>query len=558
MIQIPLLWVLIGVLAAIIPTSLLLFRQRQQAVARLRQRCFELESALEEQQLLRDHERWLEDRLGQYQHIVAALTDAVSFVDRDYIYRVINNEYLRRTGKSRDAVVGHSVAELMGEEVFQNIIKPELDRCMNEEPIHYQAWFDFPITGRRCVDVRYSPYRDEHGVVSGAVVSSRDITALKQAEEAIAESQNELRVIYDSVPVMICQLDNDRKVLEANAYFRSFTGWPDHPIALSEKACGILGCVNSLDDPRGCGFGPNCKTCPLRLAIIDTFQTGKTNIGIEYKTKLLIDRNLKDIFLFCSTALMKKQDRDVVLLSMVDITRRKQAEEALQRSLQEKEVLLREVHHRVKNNFASIISLVELQHQEVTDPSTSALLTQLTQRFRSMALVHEMLYQSDRLDQIDFHRYLQNLSHSLQEAFSPSDAIRVHATAPGVWMSLDQAIPCGLIVNELVTNAFKYAFPEHKPYSKVNNCEIQVSAKWDGKVYNINVADNGVGLPDTLDWMNASSLGLRLVRMLGRHQLQGRIELDRTAGARFSLWFNAKSWQGSVQDDQGNDSDRRR
>jgi two-component sensor histidine kinase len=220
------------------------------------------------------------------------------------------------------------------------------------------------------------------------------------------------------------------------------------------------------------------------------------------------------------------------------------------------EVLLREVHHRVKDNFASIISLLELQHQDIIDPATSELLTQLIQRLRSMALVHEMLYQSDRLDQVDFHRYLQNLSHSLQEAFSPSGAIRVHATAPGVWMSLDHAIPCGLIVNELVTNAFKYAFPRHKPCSTVENFEIQVSANCDGKIYNLNVTDNGVGLPDTLDWMNAPSLGLRLVRMLGQHQLQGRIELDRTAGARFSLWFNAKPWQGSVQDEQGNDFDR--
>jgi PAS domain S-box-containing protein len=482
----------------------------------------------------------MEHALRQYEFIVTALPDAVSFVDRDYIYRVINNEYLRRTGKSRDVLVGHSVAEVTGEEVFQNIIKPELDRCLNDEPVHYQTWFDFPTTGQRFVDVHYSPYRDEHGVVSGVVVSARDITSLKQTEEAIAESQNELKTIYDSVPVMICQLNNHRKVIEANQYFRSFTGWPDHPIALSEKACGVLGCVNSLDDPRGCGFGPNCKTCSLRLAIIDTLQTGKTHTGIEYKTKLIIKGVLKDIVLFCSTALIKKHDQDVALLSMIDITGRKQMEEALNRSLQEKEVLLREVHHRVKNNFASIIGLVELQHQGVTDPLTSALLTQLTQRLRSMALVHEMLYQSESLDQIDFHRYVQSLCHSLQDAFSPSGVIRVQAAAPGVWMSLDHAIPCGLIVNELVTNAFKYAFPDYKPYSEADYCEIQVSAHWDGKVYNVIVADNGVGLPDTLDWMNAPSLGLLLVRMLGRHQLQGRIELDRTSGAHFSLWFNGK------------------
>jgi PAS domain S-box-containing protein len=470
---------------------------------------------------------------------------------------VINDEYLKRTGKRCEALVGHSVAEVMGEEVFQTVVRPELDRCLNEESVHYQAWFDFAVHGRRFVDVHYSPYRDEQGLIVGAVVSSRDITSLKQAEEAIIESKNELKMVYDSIPVMICQVNHQRKVLEANEYFKSFTGWPDHPISFSEKACGVLGCVNSLDDPRGCGFGPNCKICSLRLAMMDTLKTGKTHTGIEYKTRLLIDGALNDIFLLCSTALIQKNHQDIVLLSMIDITGRKSMEEALQRSLHEKEILLREVHHRVKNNFAAIISLVELQSQSVADAPPSTLLTQLIQRLRSMALVHEMLYRSDSLEQIDFGRYLQTLGQSLQDSFSPNGAIRLQVTAPGVWMSLDNAIPCGLIVNELVTNAFKYAFPGGQSRLGADHCEIQVSATWDGKRYTVTTADNGVGLPDTLDWTSAPSLGLLLVRMLGRHQLQGHIELDRTEGTCFALRFSANPRDGSVHHEQGNHSDRR-
>jgi PAS domain S-box-containing protein len=223
----------------------------------------------------------------------------------------------------------------------------------------------------------------------------------------------------------------------------------------------------------------------------------------------------------------------------IDITDRKQAEEALQRALDEREVLLREVHHRVKNNLASIVSLIELQQQGVTDPSALDLLRQLGQRVRATALVHEMLYRAERLDRIDFHRYLQALGYSLQDAFSPDGAIRLQTQAPDVWIELDQAMACGLLVNELVTNAFKYAFPHGQPRPGNQRCEIQVSAMQEGADYTLTIADNGVGLPDGLDWRQAKGLGLVLVRMLGQHQLRGRIDVNRIAGTVFTLRFPA-------------------
>jgi PAS domain S-box-containing protein len=237
-----------------------------------------------------------------------------------------------------------------------------------------------------------------------------------------------------------------------------------------------------------------------------------------------------------------------------DITERKQLEKKLRRSLDEKEVLFREVHHRVKNNFAAIISLVELHHENVTDLSTSALLTQLTQRLRSMSLVHELLYESESLDQIDFHRYLQTLTSYLQDAFNPDGAIRLEANAPGVWMSLDHAIPCGLIVNELVTNALKYAFPGGQPRTGTDGCEIQVVAHGDQTAYTLIIADNGVGFPEGLNGTNSPHLGLRLVHMLGQHQLQGRIEFDCTSGTRFTLRFQRPpSATSSSKEDTGLD-----
>ena len=367
----------------------------------------------------------------------------------------------------------------------------------------------------------------------------REDSDRKRAERLIIESKNELQQIYDSVPVMICQLNPDRKVIEANAYFRSFTGWPDQPISLSEKACGVLGCINALDDPRGCGFGSNCKHCRLRLAIQDTLKTGCNHTGIEYQTLLMMAGVKTEIVLLCSTALVQKNNQNVILLSMIDITQHKQIEEELRRSLAEKETLLREVHHRVKNNLAAIISLLELQQDRSDHPHIRSVLMEMGNRFQSMALVHEMLYRSTHINEIDLSAYLQTLTGHLYSAFNPDRSIRIRIAADDVRMNLDTAIPCGLIVNELVVNAFKHAFPADQPRSSTTVDEITITAESNQLTYTLTVADNGVGLPADLDWTTTRSLGLRLVRMLGQHQLQGTIELDRAGGTRFTLRFGA-------------------
>ena len=199
------------------------------------------------------------------------------------------------------------------------------------------------------------------------------------------------------------------------------------------------------------------------------------------------------------------------------------------------------MHHRVKNNLAAIIDLLELQREGVTEAALARQLVELGNRIRSMALVHEMLYQSDNLNRIDFQEYLQTLVAHLRHALDPQGTIRIEVAATGIYLDLDTAIPCGLIVNELVINALKYAFPGHRPRLEASACEIAVTAAWDGAAYTLTVADNGVGLPAGLDWVTTRSLGLRLVRMLGQHQLGGQLELQGVRGTHFSLRFGSKA-----------------
>jgi PAS domain S-box-containing protein len=212
-------------------------------------------------------------------------------------------------------------------------------------------------------------------------------------------------------------------------------------------------------------------------------------------------------------------------------------EAALRTSLAEKEVLLKEVHHRVKNNLAAIMGLLDLEGQAMDDEPARTALAELSTRIRSMALVHEQLYQSENFSRIDFQEYLEALVAHLRSSYERSGDIHVSVIAVGVVMSLDTSVPCGLIITELVTNALKYAFPEGRVHPGAGGCKIAVSAEWDGSAYTLSVADNGVGLPAGMDWMNTKTLGLLLVRMLGQHQLQGQVELDRTGGTTFRLRF---------------------
>lgn len=234
--------------------------------------------------------------------------------------------------------------------------------------------------------------------------------------------------------------------------------------------------------------------------------------------------------------------------SETDITERKRADEALRTSLAEKEVLLKEVHHRVKNNLAAIMGLLALEGQALNDGPARTALAELSTRIRSMALVHEQLYRSEDLSRIKFKDYLEALIAHLRLSYECFGNIHVGVTAAGVVMGLDNAVPCGLLITELVTNAFKYAFPEGRPRPGACRCEIAVSAEWDGAAYLLSVADNGVGLPAEMDWRNTKTLGLVLVRMLGQHQLQGRIELDRDCGTAFRLRFSPKD-KGRMNDE---------
>ncbi len=225
-----------------------------------------------------------------------------------------------------------------------------------------------------------------------------------------------------------------------------------------------------------------------------------------------------------------------------DITDRKIMEEKINASLEEKKVLLREIHHRVKNNLAAILGLIEMERHNSTSSDYISLSKELANRILSMAIIHEQLYISESLSRINFQDYLETFIAHLNSTYHPSYPVKILINAKGIELDLDLAVPCALIINEMVTNSLKYAFPQGKPgVFGEQDCVISVSFKMIDSVNEITCTDNGVGIPNDLNWREAKSMGLRLIRMLGEHQLGGTLELDRSHGTSFKLVFKNKN-----------------
>jgi len=206
----------------------------------------------------------------------------------------------------------------------------------------------------------------------------------------------------------------------------------------------------------------------------------------------------------------------------------------LRTALQEKELLLKEIHHRVKNNLAVMSSLLNIQANSSQDPGVVSALHDSQSRLRALAMVHEVLYQSASPKEIEIEGYLGRLIETLIQAYGQAGSpIRFLVQAPELTLSAEQAGPLGLVINELVTNSLKYAFPDRRPG------QIAIRARLTApNGVHITVSDDGIGFPPDLDWRGVQSMGLKIVVNLVEGQLEGRIDLERRNGAAFTICFD--------------------
>ncbi len=214
----------------------------------------------------------------------------------------------------------------------------------------------------------------------------------------------------------------------------------------------------------------------------------------------------------------------------LEIAERKHAEAALSAALEERSVLLKEIHHRVKNNLQTVKSLLYLQSRQFDDPILLSALEDSQNRVHSMALVHELLYQTENLKRINFQKYISRLTDSLQSAYAARAKLHVQVD-DALYFNVDTAIPCGLIVNELVSNSLKYAFPD----GDTGNIWITATTDDSGHIVLV-IMDDGVGFPADIDPQKSPSLGLRLVQSL-THQLRATVHFSEGNGAKVTITF---------------------
>jgi PAS domain S-box-containing protein len=212
----------------------------------------------------------------------------------------------------------------------------------------------------------------------------------------------------------------------------------------------------------------------------------------------------------------------------------RKSEEQIKNALKEKEVLMKEIHHRVKNNLQVISSLLRLQSRDIKDKDDLELFKDSLSRIKSMAIIHEQLYQSEDQARVNFAHYVRNLTRQLSSEYnSDPGTITVNIVINDILLNINTAIPCGLIINELVSNAFKHAFPDGKS-GEINVLMHHVN----GNEFELTVSDNGIGFPEDRDFRKTESFGMHLVIILVS-QLDGTIELDRANGTAFKILF----WQ---------------
>jgi len=325
-----------------------------------------------------------------------------------------------------------------------------------------------------------------------------DITEKKKAEEELVRSEREKSAIFATISEHVLELRPDLTVVWANRAAIE---------ALGGKENEILG--------RKCyelwfGRGEPCPICP----VLSASQSGQP----ERAESVTPDGRWWHV----SAYPLKNEQGETTLIIEVslDITGRKKAEEAMKQSLQEKEILLKEVHHRVKNNLQVISSILNLQSTLLTDPQARAAIRECQHRIKSMALVHEKLYRAGDLARIDLAGYLSSLAKSIfLEHLVNSDRIKLHLQVEPVDLDLNVAVPLGLILNELITNAFIHAFPDERE----GNIWVSFRKRPDGLV-ELRVKDDGVGFPTEIDFKKSESLGLVIVNTLVE-QMEGQLEM---------------------------------
>ncbi len=325
-----------------------------------------------------------------------------------------------------------------------------------------------------------------------------------------------LNAIFESTPDGIIAVDTAGKVLKYNTHFVSM--WHISPSRLPIQEITLLmgDLIPLVEDPK---------------AFIRKMESPSS--GIDAYDYGVIELKTGQFFEYYSSPQILDNKKIGSIWSFRDVTSRRKMELLLESSLHEKEMLLKEIHHRVKNNMQVISSLLFMQARRITDEKAKEILRESQNRIKSIALVHEKVYQSESLDRIDYHDYLKKITmHVFESYVIDPNRITLHISSEKIFLPVDKAVPCSLVINELLSNSLKYAFPDNR------TGKIDIEMTYADDRYLLRYRDDGVGISEETDFVHPKTLGFELIRGLVR-QINGTIKQDRTNGTSYTILFPA-------------------
>jgi PAS domain S-box-containing protein len=455
---------------------------------------------------------------GELNQIFNTAADGMRVVDKDHNVHRYNQTFMALSATSETDMAGRKCYEVLPGPHCHTPECPLSRVLAGEERVEHDVEKQRKDgTTVSCI-VTATPFRTPDGQLLGIVEDFKDITDRKEWEESLRESEEKLAGIVDSVTDVMVMVDEQLDIVWANDVAKRLFG----PDMVGNKCYAVYYRRNNVCDPC------IAKQC---------FEDGKVH---RFEKEIISpDGNLINFGCVASVAARHEDGHPRMVMKFLrDITERKQAAEQMKASLREKEVLLQEVHHRVKNNLQVISSLLKLQAGYVEDATYVDMFRESQNRVVSMSLVHEKLYQSEDLASINFSEYINHLVSALFRSYGVTiEKIAARIDVEDVVLGVDTAIPCGLIINELISNSLKYAFPGGKEgeirvtFCSANHDEVELT-----------VSDNGVGLPTDLNFSHPRSFGLKLVSIL-TDQIRGKLEIDRHRGTKFRIRFRKGRYQ---------------
>ncbi len=454
-----------------------------------------------------------EEQIELLKHSIDIHYDGAYWMDTDNKFVYVNDAGCRALGYRREELIGMSVSDVN--------LKATSERMKSVwEKLRKEGFFSAESMHRRRdgseFPVEIMSTYVQFGGKEYNCGFARDITERKRAEKNLRESEARYRTLFEQAGdyVMVLEMGTDNMLSIADMNEAALRA---HGYSREE----ILGQPISFIDP---------EASPEKIG------ERKSRGGPGISLLLNVRHRRKDGTLFdveANTQMVQIGGKHLIISVERDITERKRAEEQVMASLKEKEVLLREIHHRVKNNMQIISSLLRLQAENIKDENYLGVFKDSYNRIKTMSLVHEKLYQSKDFTNINFKDYINDLVNSIcQSHFIDKDIISLNMQIEDVYLGIDTAIPCGLVINELVTNSLKYAFPDGR------KGEIRINLRRnDSKGFELIVADNGISIPENIDFRNTDTLGLRLVSILVEDQLLGEVNMDRSRGTEFRIKF---------------------